>query len=44
MSYGTGYVPFFHTWLVREGDGGGALDVEDRIRIVTTDRFLLFNS
>ena len=36
MSHGTGYVPFFHAWLVREGDGGTAPDVDGRIRIVVT--------
>ena len=34
MSYGTGYVPFFHAWLVRDGGGGVAPDVDGRIRIV----------
>ena len=34
MTYGTGYVPFFQAWLVREGDGGDAPDVDGRIRIV----------
>ena len=34
MSYGTGYVPFFHAWLVRDGGGGAAPDVDGRIRIV----------
>lgn len=36
MSYGTGYVPFFQAWLVREGDGGSAPDVDGCIRIVVT--------
>jgi hypothetical protein len=36
MSYGTGYVPFFHAWLVRDGGGGAAPDVDGRIRILVT--------
>ena len=38
MSHGTGYVPFFQAWLVREGDGGDAPDVDGRIRIVVTSQ------
>ena len=38
MSYGTGYVPFFYAWLVRDGGSGPAPDVDGRIRILVTSQ------